>query len=99
MEALFSSGHAADIVLAVLLVEAIWLVVRGRRALDVIAMLLPAALILLGLRAALVGAGWIWIALPLAAALPVHLFDLKRRGMLGREAGGSRPRPPASRSS
>jgi hypothetical protein len=35
---------------------------------------------MLGLRAALVGASWPWIALPLAASFPVHLVDLLRRG-------------------
>lgn len=79
MEAFFASGHAVDVVLAVLAIEAIWLVARGRPALAVLTMLLPAALILLGLRAALVGMEWIWIAVPLALSFPVHLADLSRR--------------------
>lgn len=79
MEWLFASGHAVDIVLVVLLVEMIWLVARGRGAVDVVLMLLPAALILLGLRAALVGLDWPWIAIPLAASFPVHLVDVRRR--------------------
>jgi len=52
----------------------------GRRLEDVVLLLLPAALMMLGLRAALVGASWPWIALPLAASFPVHLADLLRRG-------------------
>ena len=36
-------------------------------------------LIVLALRAALTGADWPAIALPLALALPVHLFDLRGR--------------------
>jgi len=36
-------------------------------------------LIVLGLRGALVGAAWWWIALPLAASLPLHLLDLRAR--------------------
>ena len=79
MQSLFASGHAVDIVLAVLMIEFLWLRFRGGRALDLLLMLLPAALILLGLRAALTGAGWIWIAIPLAASFPVHLADLSRR--------------------
>jgi hypothetical protein len=79
MEQFFASGHAVDLVLAVLAVEAVMLVRRGWSALDALAMLLPAALILLGLRAALTGAPWIWVAMPLALSLPVHLLDLTRR--------------------
>ena len=77
---LFVSGHAADLILAVLLAEAVWLRVgrRGdRRA--VLGLLGPAALIVLGLRAALTGADWWWIALPLGLSLPLHLMDLRFR--------------------
>ncbi|QLC24784.1 hypothetical protein HFP57_06910 [Parasphingopyxis algicola] len=84
MNALFASGHAADIILAILAIEAIWLAIGGRALPDIAGTLLPAVLIVLGLRAALIGADWAWIALPLAAALPVHLWDLVRRGMLRR---------------
>ncbi|MFW2350899.1 hypothetical protein [Qipengyuania sp.] len=80
MAELFASGHAVDIVLLVLAIEAIWLSRRGWPWSDIATTLLPAALILLGTRAALVGASWIWIATPLALSFPVHLADLKRRG-------------------
>ncbi len=79
MEQFFASGHAVDFVLAVLAVELIVLLRRGWSPVDALAMLLPAALMLLGLRAALTGAAWPWIALPLALSLPVHLLDLARR--------------------
>jgi hypothetical protein len=79
MQALFASGHAVDIVLAVLLAEFVWLRIRGDNTLDIALMLAPAALILLGLRAALTGSDWVWVALPLAASFPVHLADLSRR--------------------
>lgn len=79
MQGLFASGHAVDIVLAVLLIEFVWLRTKGRNTLDLALMLAPAALILLGLRAALTGADWVWVALPLAASFPVHLADLSRR--------------------
>lgn len=77
MTALFESGHAVDIVLAVIAAEFALLTVRfgwppGRAALR----LLPGALMLLGLRAALIGAPWWWIALPVTASLPIHLLDL-----------------------
>lgn len=79
MDQLFASGHAVDIVLAVLAVELVLLVRRGNALRPVILMLAPAGLILIGLRAALTGAPWQWVALPLAASFPVHLMDLARR--------------------
>ncbi|WP_010162327.1 hypothetical protein [Sphingomonas sp. PAMC 26617] len=42
--------------------------------------LLPGALMMLALRAALTGAVWWWIALALAASFPAHLADLMRKG-------------------
>ncbi|MEL6876896.1 MAG: hypothetical protein AAGL68_02205 [Pseudomonadota bacterium] len=79
IDALIQSGHAADIVLAVLAAESVWLKMRGWRWLEIIGLLGPAALIVLGLRAALVDAPWYWIALPLALSLPLHLLDLRLR--------------------
>lgn len=80
IEAFFASGHAADLILGVLLAEAAWL--RARRGWSwgrVLGLIGPAALIVLGLRAALTGADWWWVALPLAASLPLHLMDLRTR--------------------
>jgi hypothetical protein len=80
MEWLFASGHAADLILGVLVIEAAWLrLARGWGAAAILGLLGPAALIVLGLRAALTGADWWWIALPLAASLPLHLMDLRSR--------------------
>ena len=79
MEALFGSGHAADIVLAVLAIEAMWLRYRGVPWAELAGLLGPAALIVIGLRAALVGAPWYWVSLPVAAAFPLHLLDVRRR--------------------
>ena len=76
---LFASGHAADLILAVLAIEAMWLIGRGREALGVALMLLPAVLMIVALRGALTGADWPWIALPLALSFPVHLADVMRR--------------------
>jgi hypothetical protein len=81
MDWLIRSGHAVDIILLVMLAEALWLYLRRRIALvDIALALLPGALILLAARAALVGAPWHLIALPLALSFPVHLADMRRRG-------------------
>ncbi len=77
---LFASGHAIDIVLAVIGIEAVWLMARAhwpaRRALLCLA---PGALMLLALRAALTGLDWRWIAVLLLLSFPVNLADLAQR--------------------
>ncbi len=76
----FRSGHAVDLVLAVILVEFAVLSVRRRGPmLDRVLALAPGACLLLALRAALTGAGWPWVALALAASFPFHLADVVRR--------------------
>lgn len=82
MEQFFASGRAVDVVLGVLFVEAIWLKYLGQKWADIIPALLPAILMMLGLRAALTGMAWPLISVPLALAFPVHLYDLRRRRML-----------------
>lgn len=84
MEVFFSSGRAVDVVLLVLAIEGAWLRWRGGRWSDIAPALLPAVLMMLGLRAALIGMNWPWIAVPLALAFPVHVLDLRRRQMIGR---------------
>ncbi|WP_017664718.1 hypothetical protein [Porphyrobacter sp. AAP82] len=80
IEAFFAGGLAADVIFGVLAIEAAWLrMARGWRWGAIAGLLGPAALIVLGLRAALTGAAWWWIALPLAASLPLHLMDLLTR--------------------
>jgi len=79
VEAFFSSGHAVDVVLAVLAIEAIWLKWRGDIWADILPALVPAVLMMLALRAAVTGLAWPFMALPLAAAFPVHLYDWHRR--------------------
>ncbi len=77
---LFASGHAVDIVLAVIVLEFGWLVTRGGWPVPAaLCRLLPGALMLVALRAALVGLNWWWIALPLLLSFPVHLVDLVRQ--------------------
>ncbi|MDJ0643728.1 MAG: hypothetical protein QNJ15_13015 [Erythrobacter sp.] len=79
IEAFFASGHAADLVLAVLVVEGVWLRSRGWRFSRILGLLGPAAFIVLALRAALIGAEWWWVAILLALSLPLHLMDLRGR--------------------
>lgn len=81
MEAFFSSGHAVDVVLAVLAIEAIWLKMRGNGWADILPALLPAVLMMGALRAALTGMAWPFVSIPLALAFPIHLYDLRRRRM------------------
>lgn len=82
MSELFSSGRAVDIVLLVMLGEIVVLIARKRsRATTVVLAFLPGAIILLAVRAALTGAGWPFVALALGASFPVHLADIRRRGL------------------
>jgi hypothetical protein len=84
IETFFSDGYAADLVLAVLALEALWLkLAQGWGWARIAGLIGPAAFIVLALRAALVGAGWEWVALLLALSLPLHLMDL--RGRLSKE--------------
>ena len=79
MQWLFASGHAVDIVLAVIAIELAWMVrAGGWHPVDAALRLAPGALMLLALRAALGELEWYWIALPLLMSFPVHLADLAR---------------------
>jgi hypothetical protein len=82
VEEFFSSGRAVDVVLAVLIAEGLWLKSRRRNWADILPALIPAVLMMIALRAGITGMAWPYISLPLAFAFPVHLYDLKRRGML-----------------
>jgi hypothetical protein len=83
MEALFTSGHAVDLVLTVMLVEALLLIfVKKRRPLTVVLTILPGAAMMLALRAALTGAGWQMVAIWLTVSLPLHLADLRHRRLI-----------------
>jgi hypothetical protein len=80
MQAFFTSGHAVDVVLAVLAVEAIILRTRRWGWTAIFGALMPAVLMMLALRAALIGMAWPWVAVPLTLAFPVHLYDVRMRG-------------------
>lgn len=78
-----ASARAIDLVLLLLVAEAVWLA-RRRPAPAVVRALLPGALLVLALRAC--AAGWPWraIALALAAALPANPAGPAARGWLRR---------------
>jgi hypothetical protein len=83
--ALLANGRIADIVLAVMIAEAVALLLASRfgrigmSCSQVAAALLPGFFIVLALRAALVQANWSWIALALLGALVAHLVDMRQR--------------------
>ncbi len=86
MEGFFASGRAADLILLVLVAELAWLLGRRLSIAEAASAILPGLMLALALRAALTGAAWPWIALPLALSLPFHLMDLGRR-LKGRRPG------------
>ena len=85
IRSLIVNGHAVDLILLVIVVEFIYLYMNSGRQgrvsslINIGCALAPGACILLALRAALTGAGWVWIAGFLAIAFPFHLFDSARR--------------------
>lgn len=82
---LVRSGRIVEIALAILFIEAVVLIVlcRKRGTLDrlpgLMAHIAAGACLLLALRAALAGASWFVVALPLAGALVAHVVDLAIR--------------------
>lgn len=73
-------GHVAELVLLVMLGEAVWLVRRGGWSMAAATLrLLPGALMIVALGAALRGAPWLWVAVALTLSFPAHLADLRRR--------------------
>ena len=82
MQTFFTTGHAVDLVLAFMAVEAVVLVIMKRRALTVVLTILPGAVMMLALRAALTGADWQWVAIWLTVSLPLHLADLRHRRLI-----------------
>jgi hypothetical protein len=89
LKALFSSGHAVDLVLAVVALElllGVCILGRPRAKLDLLFALAPGFLLLLALRAALTGAGALWVAAFLTTSFPIHLIDLARRRVWSRHA-------------
>jgi hypothetical protein len=82
---LFTSGRIVDLILALVVVEAIILLTyrsatgRGIPAAGLLINLLAGAFLLMALHGALLNAPWIWTAAWLAAALIAHVADLAQR--------------------
>ena len=85
MAELFASGRLVDLILALVVVEAAALILYWRRfgggvaPFDLLPNLCAGAFLLLALRAALTGGGWMPASGCLAAAGLAHLADLYRR--------------------
>jgi hypothetical protein len=85
MEDFFRSGLLADVILFVMIAEAVFLLVyrkvtgRGLAPTDLFSMLLAGGCLVLALRAVLTGSSWPVVMLFLLAALIAHLTDLYRR--------------------
>ncbi len=100
MRELFASGHAVDVVLAVVAVEVALLAAPALRRrfalspLDWIGQVLAGVFLLGAVRCALTGADHRFTAAMLLASLPAHLFDMGRRFRSRRIAPG-----PAAQSS
>lgn len=85
LTSLFSSSLGVDIALAFIAIEFAYLLLGGGRkastskTFELMLALGPGVCIMLALRCALTGTGAIWIAVWLAASLPLHLADVVRR--------------------
>ncbi len=85
MADLFASGRLVDLILLVVVLEAAALLLywsrsrRGIAPLDLLPNLCAGAFLLLALRAALAGSGWMVANFFLAAAGLAHLIDVYRR--------------------
>ena len=82
MQSFFTTGHAVDLVLAFMAVEAVVFVMMKRRALTVVLRILPGAVMMLALRAAMTGASRQWVAIWLTVSPPLYLADLRRRRLI-----------------
>lgn len=109
MAEIFANGRIIDLILGLVLIEGILLAAYHRRTgrglppRELVGFLLSGFLLLLALRAALVGAWWGWVSLALTASLLTHLLDLRlrwsgsaKRAKPGAGSNAPRSRPPAS---
>lgn len=86
MAEFFGSPHIADLILAVLVAEGLFLVLRHARSgrppspRSFLPFLAAGACLTLALRSALAEAPWPWLAVALVGAGVAHLADLSMRG-------------------
>jgi len=85
MDEFFASGRSIELVLLLIVVEAIVLMVLWRMRLcplpplATLLILAPGTCLLLAAHAALVGASWMWVSSLFLVALFIHLVDLRQR--------------------
>jgi hypothetical protein len=85
MDALFQSGRIVDLIIGLMMIETAGLIAyrrfsgRGIAAAALLTNLAAGGCLLLALRAALAGANWALIAIPVTVALPLHLLDMRGR--------------------
>jgi hypothetical protein len=85
MTALFTSGRIVDLILAMVVLEALVLLTygfvtgRGIPAVNLLTNLLAGAFLLMALRTALLDSHWSWTAAWLAASFFAHIADLAQR--------------------
>lgn len=85
MSELFASGRIVDLIIGLIVLEALALPLLHRRTgsglpfAELAGLLVPGLCLLFALRGALTGAHWAWLALWLLAAFVAHLADLRRR--------------------
>ncbi len=99
MEAFIASGRAADLILAVVAVEAVILAVWARARLSraaIGAMLAPGVCLVLAVRFAVTDAGWVSVAAALAASFVTHGVDVAFRLRGATERAGERKTPGAA---
>jgi hypothetical protein len=81
----FASGSIIDLILAMMVAEALILVTfrsitgRGAPQVEILTNLLAGAFLMMALRNALIQSHWTWTAAWLAAALLAHVADLAAR--------------------
>ena len=85
LQRLVETGLVADLILCLLVAEAVGLLAywrlarRGVPPMDVLIYFASGASLLMALRVALTDGHWTWIALALSASFIAHLIDLARR--------------------
>ena len=85
MDALFQSGCIVNLIIGLMVIETAALIAyrrftgRGIAAAALLANMAAGGCLLLALRAALAGANWTLVAIPVAVALPLHLLDMRSR--------------------